>query len=235
MLAELARGATMSTSGTSAYEFKPSRFSSHSLALGSLPEHGEGRWVLDLGCGAGYIGKLLVGRGYRVMGVDRGAGDGSRTSGDLAFVEADLNQGVPALGRTFDYILCLDILEHLYDPLKLLTEIKPLMKPGAKLVASLPNSGNLYFRMNVMAGRFPKHDRGLFDRTHLHFYTWSGWAQLFSRAGLRISSVRSTGVPVGLALGDTSPVRALEALAYALAKIWKKLFAYQFVVTAERG
>jgi hypothetical protein len=89
--------------------------------------------------------------------------------------------------------------------------------------------------MNVMAGRFPKHDRGLFDRTHLHFYTWSGWADLFLRAGLRIRSVRSTGVPVGLALGDTAPVRALEALAYALAKIWKKLFAYQFVVTAERG
>ncbi len=39
---------------------------------------------------------------------------------------------------------------------------------GGRLVASLPNSGNLYFHLNILMGRFPAHGRGLFDRTHLH-------------------------------------------------------------------
>jgi SAM-dependent methyltransferase len=230
MQVEQARHAT---SVTSAYEFKRSAFSSHTLALKSLPEQGKGRWVLDLGCASGYISELLAVRGYRVVGIERIGGIASCSPERVVFVEADLDNGVPGLGQTFDFILCLDILEHLRDPMKLLCEIAPLMQPGGQLIASLPNSGNLYFRMNVLFGRFPKHDRGLFDRTHLHYYTWSGWLDLLSQAGFRVASVRSSSMPFGLALGETAPVRAMEALAYGFARIWKKLFAYQFVVIAE--
>ena len=73
-----------------------------------------------------------------------------------------------------------------------------MLEPGGRLIASLPNSGNLYFRLVVLTGRFPKHDRGLFDRTHLHFMVWDEWINLFSSAGLEIESVQSSALPFSL-------------------------------------
>ena len=121
------------------------------------------------------------------------------------------------------------------SPQGLLYSLRGLLATGGRLVASLPNSGHAYFRWNVMLGRFPSHDRGLFDRTHLHFYTWRGWVELFASAGFRIETVNCSGVPVGLALPrwrDTGAVRALERLSYESARWWKEMFAYQFIVTA---
>jgi SAM-dependent methyltransferase len=138
----------------------------------------------------------------------------------------------------FDYILCADILEHLHDPAALLRDIRPMLAPGGRIAASLPNSGHAYFRLNVLFGRFPQHDRGLFDRTHLHFYTLAGWVDLFASTGYTIERVRPSATPFGLALpqwADTFAVRSMDHAAYVCARLWKKMFAYQFIVTARAG
>jgi len=52
-----------------------------------------------------------------------------------------------------------------------------------------------------------------------------------------MKAARVTGIPVGLALpkwDGTAPVRAMESLAYAAARLRPTLFGYQFVVTARR-
>ena len=94
----------------------------------------------------------------------------------VEFAGADLDNGLPPLRGQFDYIICADVLEHLRAPVELLKECRARLAPGGMLVGSLPNSGHFYFRWNVLMGRFPQHQRGLFDSTHLHFYTWEGWA-----------------------------------------------------------
>ena len=215
------------------YRFKSSPYSSHSLLTGSLPAEGAGRAVLDAGCGEGYLAAILAGRGYRVTGVERARADGFPES--VRLVEADLDAGLPDLGGRFDYIVCGDVLEHLREPVRLLAGMRAVLAPGGAVVASLPNSGHFYFRAHVLLGCFPSHDRGLFDRTHLHFYTWRQWRELFSAAGFAIESVRPSGVPVGLALPrweGSLAVRAMERLSFDLARLWKTMFAYQFIVTA---
>ena len=132
-------------------------------------------------------------------------------------------------------MLCADILEHLREPESLLRQIRGVLAPGGRIVASLPNSGNLYFRLVVLSGRFPLHDRGLFDRTHVQFFTLDGWIEAFSSAGFRFESVLPSAMPFGLVLpglADSFAVRALEWLSYKVARIWMRLFAYQFVVVA---
>ena len=219
------------------YTFKASPYSSHSLVLRAFPADGKGKTVLDVGCGNGYLGALLSQRGYVVTGIERSGGLSAPFPDSVRLIEADLEQGLPPIQTSFDYVLCADILEHLRRPEAMLQQLKAVTRPGGVIVASLPNSGNVYFRLNIMAGRFPQHDKGLFDRTHVRFYTWSGWTSLFNDTGWQIQSIESSGIPVGLVVPQqweqAHPVRWAEHLCYGLAKIRKTLFAYQFVVTAK--
>lgn len=219
----------------SPYTFKPGPYSSHSLLLASLPETGGGRRVLDIGCGDGQLGALLAARGYQVTGIEKPGGIARPFPSTVELVLADLDDGLPALEGRFDFVVCADVLEHLKEPERLLRELPARMAPGARLAASLPNAVNIYVRLNVLAGRFPQHERGLFDRTHLHFFTWSGWVDLLARCGFILERVRPTGIPFSLALKRWElalPVRMLDAAGYLAARAWKRLFAYQFVVVA---
>ena len=216
----------------SRYQLKPGPYSSHGLVLAQFPERGDGRHVLDVGCAEGYLSEILASRGYAVTGIDR---PGTPHPACVEFVGANLDRGLPPLAGPFDFILCADVIEHVREPLELLRALRNLMAPGASLIGSLPNSGHAWFRWNVLLGRFPQDERGLFDRTHLHFYSWRGWLKLFRCAGLRIVAVQSSAVPIGLAIPrwhGTAAARALEWMSFASARVWKTMFAYQFVVRA---
>ncbi len=217
----------------SPYTFKASPYSSHSRLLALLP--GSAESVLDVGCGPGYLCEALRDRGYRVTGIERAGWGPPNGAQGYRLVNADLEQGLPPLDEQFDAIVCADVLEHLRDPLAMLRQLRRVLKPGGRLILSLPNSGHLYFRLVILAGRFPKQDKGLFDRTHVHFFTWDGWVDLLREGGFSVRDVFPTGVPVGLLFPDSEgnlAIRGAEQLSYLLAKLRQQLFAYQFVVVA---
>ncbi|MEZ5401250.1 MAG: class I SAM-dependent methyltransferase [Bryobacteraceae bacterium] len=214
------------------YHFKESPYSSHSVLLGMFPAPGGGRRVLDAGCGNGDLSRILDGRGYAVTAVERPGGVTGALPESVRLVEHDLDRSLPPIEGGFDVIVLADVLEHLRDPAALLRELRPMLAADGELVVSLPNSGNLYFRLVVLSGRFPQEDKGLFDRTHLHFYTWDGWRELFGSAGFAMVEVCPTGIPVGLRFAEHSgswPVRAAERISYELARVRKQMFAYQFI------
>ncbi len=205
------------------------------MLLNHFAAPGEGRRVLDVGGGEGFLSRALSERGYQVVCL---AAPGSVSPSFPAGVEVhevNLDREHPAFSEAFSFVLCGDVLEHLRDPQAALEWLRRHLAPGGRLVASLPNSGHWYFRLTVLRGRFPADDRGLFDKTHLHFYTWAGWRELFEAAGLEITEVAPSSVPFGLAwnLGAGHiAVRTLERLSYELGRIWKTMFAYQFVIVA---
>lgn len=219
---------------SSQYALKTQAHSSHSILLRLLPETGNGRRLMDLGCADGYLSRLFSERGFSVTAIDAPAPQQRTFPDGVRFLEADLDRGLPLVDGNFDFIVCADILEHLRDPGVLLRQVRSRMSPGGKLIASLPNSGNVYFRLNVLLGRFPAHDRGLFDRTHLHFYAWDGWNDLLQRNGFEIRTAEPSVIPFSL-VWPRHPglTAALESLYWVAARAWKTLFAYQFVVVAE--
>jgi SAM-dependent methyltransferase len=218
---------------SSPYTLKPQLHSSHSILLELVPAKGKGRALLDVGCADGYLSRIFAERGFSVTAIDVPGGRRVMSDG-IRYLEADLDGGLPALDRNFDFVVCADILEHLRNPSSLLGQIRAQIREGGQLIASLPNSGNIYFRLNVLCGRFPAHDRGLFDRTHLHFYTWDGWRVLLGGARFRIVTVRTSVIPFSLFWPGMPRFTAmLESLYAVAARVWSKLFAYQFIVVAE--
>jgi len=211
---------------SSVYTLKQSPYSSHMLLLSLLDPAKHGKRLLDVGCGNGFLSKLLRHKGFDVTGIEHPFG----FDGEAPAIVHDLEKPLPVIPGLFDVIVIGDVLEHLRCPQNLLEELRAYLAPGGQIIASLPNSGNLYFRLQILMGNFPEDDKGLFDRTHLHFWMLANWQNLFERSKYTFEVAEVTGIPVGLAYPS---LEWLEVLCYHLARVWKTLFAYQFLSVAK--
>ena len=99
-------------------------------------------------------------------------------------------RAAPPPEAPFDCLVAADVLEHLVDPWSVLAAAVDLLSPGATVVVSLPNVG--YWRglvRVVRTGRWPRDDEGIFDSTHLRWFTHDDALELLRQAGLRIVDV----------------------------------------------
>ena len=151
----------------------------------------ECRRVLEVGCGAGELGRLLTQRGHTVAGVELvpEAADAARRHLDhvvTADVETD---DLPFTPGSFDAVIFADVLEHLIDPWRVLRDAAELLSPGGRMIASIPNVQNLDVVWRLLRGRWDYRERGILDRGHLRFFTLHGIHGLFEQAGLTVERV----------------------------------------------
>ena len=223
----------MSDEGRTAYPYKAGYWSSHQQ-LPRLVRPGER--VLDVGCGEGFIASALRARGCEVVGIDHHISSAAAASCARTYAH-DLEQGL-ALDHEppFQAILLGDVLEHVQAHDQLLDHCHQRLQPGGRLVVSTANVAHLVIRLQLLFGRFEYASRGILDRTHVVLFTLRSISRLLERHRFRILEVRVTPLPAE-ALAPHAPhrwwVRALNAIQYALARCWKTLFAFQFILIAE--
>ena len=110
-------------------------------------------------------------------------------SNQIKLIRADLN--LLELGdyhqdiSNADVFLFLDILEHLNDPFRIISEILLRSKPGSKIIISSPNFASVRMLIAWLQGRMPLNEFGYFDRTHLH---WLSHKDEFFK-GLRVDQI----------------------------------------------
>jgi 2-polyprenyl-3-methyl-5-hydroxy-6-metoxy-1,4-benzoquinol methylase len=101
-----------------------------------------GRRFLDLGCGDGGFLEMAAEAGADPFGLEldsRGVEIARRVRG-LRKVEQGRFEKVSELGwRDFDYITCMEVLEHVSDPCGLAAFIHGLLKPGGLTGISVPS------------------------------------------------------------------------------------------------
>ena len=180
----------------------------------------ECRRVLEIGCGAGGLGRLLKDRGHTVIGVELvpEAAEAARRHLDrvvTADVEAD---GLPFPPGSFDAVIFADVLEHLIDPWRVLREAAELLASGGRVIASIPNVQNADVIWRLIRGRWEYRERGILDRGHLRFFTLHGVRSLFAQAGLTVEHVgcryRRTWVREALCLLTAGRARAFLTRQY---------------------
>jgi len=195
---------------------------SHHLVLELVP---PGSRVLDVGCAEGYLAAELKARGCDVIGVEpdeRAAAIARERGIDVLDVDIE-NVTLDAAG--FDVVIFADVLEHLRDP----EEVLRRMLPAGRVVVSLPNIAHWTARRTLLRGDFPREDFGLFDRTHLRYFTRATARELAETAGYRVTAERFADAPLPL----ESHVAALRRLRPSALRVSPELFALQVVLSLE--
>jgi 2-polyprenyl-3-methyl-5-hydroxy-6-metoxy-1,4-benzoquinol methylase len=148
--------------------------------------------VLDVGCGAGGVGPGLRQAGAtHLSGIEvvPAQAELARATYDHV-VAAPVEQALESLDGPFDTILCLDVLEHLVDPERVLSDLRRVAAPEARLQVSLPNARHVSLMTDlVFKGTFGYTEWGHRDRTHLRWFTKRDIVDAMERTGWAVQRV----------------------------------------------
>jgi len=197
-------------------------------ALQILPEK-VGR-LLDFGGGIGGTAAALreTGRAEHVVLFDQVA---AHALPAIDAAEAFDFEDPEAIGTAagqhgpFDTILALDILEHLRDPWVAITALAEHLRPGGRLLVSVPNIGCYRVLLPlIFRDDFDYKDADILDRTHLRWFT-------------RRSTIALATTPPGMVVEtvehDPYPIRHKLANALTLGLL-PRLLAQQWLVMARK-
>ncbi|MFQ5680880.1 MAG: glycosyltransferase [Candidatus Omnitrophota bacterium] len=212
------------------YALKLGYASSHSLAIEMVK---AGSWVLDIGCGQGLVAAELKKKGCRVVGVDR------QRPKNVAPFEAFFLANLPAKERPwdkpylFDYVLLLDVVEHMPDPEDFLDRLRVWLQghPCALIITSA-NIAYLLPRLQLLFGRFNYVKRGILDMTHLRLFTFSALGKILSQSGYDVLGLRGIPAPFPEVVRPKGLALFLVAVNRLLIKLCKSLFSYQILFVA---
>jgi len=149
----------------------------------------DAKRILDVGCGYGSFGRLLVEKGLEVWGIEK-----NETASNIAkksltnIITGDLYSVLSSLPpRHFDCIVFNDVLEHLVDPFAILSTVRQNLSLHGVVVVSVPNvrfASVLYRLMIEKNWRYS--EWGVMDKTHLRFFTINSLAEAFDQCGYEI-------------------------------------------------
>lgn len=152
------------------------------------------RRLLDIGCGPGFFLHTALNRGWLAQGIEpsRQAAAHARTLG-AAVTEGFFGpQTAPSLGR-FDAITLTNMLEHVPDPIAILTQARDLLDKGGVLCVGVPND----FSPLQIAARaaVSANDWWVAPPHHLNYFDFSSLCALLTRLGFSVAE-RTTSFPM---------------------------------------
>lgn len=158
--------------------------------------------VLDIGCATGNIIEILRDKKHcEVEGIEI-EGSAVEIAREKGLTVHHLNLEDDFLtwnpGKKYDYILLLDVIEHLLPyPEAPLKKIQSLLKDTGTLILSTPNIAHIDAVTRMINGDLSYTERGIFDKTHLHFYMPHELLPFGLECGLVCNSIRNIYVPQG--------------------------------------
>ena len=158
--------------------------------------------ILEIGCSSGATGMAIKQKfpSVKYIGIDsnKEVSEIARTRLDKVIVSDIEKNTLDTFGigkRCFDIIICADILEHLYDPWKILHSLHEYLMPDGKIFASIPNIQYINHIINSIHGNWKYDDNGLLDVTHIRFFTLNEIVKMFNGTGYDITHVSGVTNP----------------------------------------
>ncbi|MCX6568259.1 MAG: bifunctional 2-polyprenyl-6-hydroxyphenol methylase/3-demethylubiquinol 3-O-methyltransferase UbiG [Candidatus Aminicenantes bacterium] len=134
----------------------------------------RGTAALEVGCGGGFLSEEIARMGFATTGVDpsersiRVAADHARKSGlDIRYLTGT-GESLPFEDRSFGAVFCCDVLEHVRDLPKVISEISRVLKPGGVFFYDTINRTWASFLGAIKIGQLSK--RWAFFPPNLHVW-----------------------------------------------------------------
>lgn len=129
------------------------------IALSLIEQNNKKREkVLELGPGTGDLLFELKKKGFIVQGVDINP---SLAKPGLKIKKRDLNKKLPFKDESFDIVIALEVLEHLFNPFFTLEEMARVLKPRGYIIISMPNDYCIFYKLSFLFSK-PKKDLDIY-------------------------------------------------------------------------
>lgn len=152
----------------------------------NMPPHPVGRQghLLDMGCGNGAFLKLAQKAGWSVQGIDFDPiAVTEARNGGLDIYLGSIDQ-LAAQEKTYDWITCSHVLEHVHEPQKLLQSMHRLLRPGGTLWLQTPNIDSIGHKT------YGPHWRGIEPPRHLALLTMQTLRKTLESVGFKTNFQR---------------------------------------------
>ncbi|WP_174875514.1 bifunctional 2-polyprenyl-6-hydroxyphenol methylase/3-demethylubiquinol 3-O-methyltransferase UbiG [Vogesella oryzae] len=182
-------------------EFKPLH-EINPLRLGFIDDFAaiSGKTVLDVGCGGGILAESMAAKGATVTGIDlakkslkvaqlHSLESGVSVSYRCIPVE-ELAAEVPA---SFDVVTCMEMLEHVPDPLSVVRACAELVKPGGWVFFSTLNRNAKAYLLAVVGAEYVLNMLPRGTHEYKRFLKPSELARMARGAGLELVQVKGMG------------------------------------------
>lgn len=221
------------TFGTPEYDSKTNFDSTHTYAIESIEQNST---VIDFGCGSGHIAKALSEKGCEVYGIDKFI-DKDFDKYFKKTYECDLSSSdfkMPRITKNVDYIILLDVIEHLSYPEEFLQKLRlSFSKHRPKIIVTTGNVAFILLRLSLLFGSFNYGKRGILDLDHKRLYTFKSLKRLLSQQGYKVKSISGIPVPIPFIIGNNFLSRILLKINMLFIKISKGMFSFQMAFEVE--
>ena len=149
--------------------------------------------VLDLGCGEGDFTAALAAAGTDALGADvseRALEHARARHPDLRFELVPPHGPFPWPDGAFDVVWASEVVEHVLDTARWLSEVRRVLTPGGRLLLTTPDHPRLH-RLALAVRGFERHFEPRGD--HLRFYTRRSLRELLSDFGFDEVSIEGAG------------------------------------------
>jgi 2-polyprenyl-3-methyl-5-hydroxy-6-metoxy-1,4-benzoquinol methylase len=198
--------------------------------------------VLEVGCGSARMGEAFKARSpqSQYFGIELFESAAKEAVKVLdGVICANIEQGTAValnLSPSFDTLVFGDVLEHLQDPWKVLTELRQYIEPGGSCIACVPNVAHWSLVAGLLQGKWDYQDAGLLDRTHLRFFTLDSAVQMFQKAGWTVLDAAPRNLwPDKTEAALKALLPAAQALGVDASKARLNMSALQWVIRAVNG
>lgn len=151
--------------------------------------------IIEIGTGSGALAKAYknINPSVNYVGVeiDQDYADLSKRYCTEVFLEnfEDPSEALIKEIKNTDLIIFSDVLEHMYNPWKVIKTLSNNLPRNSSIIASIPNTQHWSFQRNLLSGDLIYSDSGLLDRTHIRFFTRKTMVSLFEKNGFSISKL----------------------------------------------
>lgn len=172
-----------------------------SPALLDLLGDGAGKSLLDLGCGNGSLTARLAAAGYSVTGAEHsqsGLVQARLAFPNIAFIAQDINEPFPQpLHGSFDVVMAVEVIEHLWFPRQLFQRATEVLKPGGVLIITTPFHGFWKNLALALANRYDHHWHPYEDFGHVKFFSGKTLTAMANEQGFRVTQFKGVGrIPI---------------------------------------